>query len=59
MVGELDCVWISNEGAGTMPSITEKLSNDATQDIGGSFVLAIDGRPLALTSPHGFYVHDL
>ncbi len=59
MVGELDCIWVSNEGPETMPMITEKLSLEARGELDHSFVLAIDGQPFALTSPHGFYIHEL
>lgn len=59
MVGEIECVWVSNEGPGTMPMITEKLPRETRGRLGNSFVLAIDGEPFALTSPHGFWVHEL
>lgn len=59
MVGELGCVWVSNEGPGTMPMITEKLSRETREQLGTSFVLAIDGEPFAATSPHGFSFREL
>ena len=44
-----DVTWIGNEGAGVFPAITERVQ----ADIGGRFVLAVDGDPVALTGPHG------
>jgi len=44
-----DAVWISNEGAGVFPEWETTLPADRRH----SFVLAVDGRPVALTHPHG------
>ncbi len=41
--------WISNEGAGVLPFITEKV----TEDIRGRTILARNGQPVALVGPHG------
>ncbi|MFS0865951.1 DUF2332 domain-containing protein [Microbacterium sp. 179-B 1A2 NHS] len=45
----LDAVWISNEGVGVFPEIEGRLPADVRH----RFVLAVDGRPVALTHPHG------
>lgn len=42
--------WVSNESRGVFPSIDAQLSRDPPP---GQFVLSLDGRPLALTDPHG------
>lgn len=50
MVGELRGHWISNEGRSVLASLPlppEERGDD------GRFVLAVDGRPRALTDPHG------
>ncbi|WP_448263622.1 DUF2332 domain-containing protein [Microbacterium aurum] len=44
-----DVTWISNEGAGVLPFIT----NQVTEDIRGRTILARDGQPVALVGPHG------
>lgn len=44
-----DVTWISNEGAGVIPSITEQVD----VEIGGRTIVAINGRPVALAGPHG------
>ncbi|GAA4419334.1 hypothetical protein GCM10023169_09890 [Georgenia halophila] len=49
LVRDLDVTWLSNEGAGVLPSVAGKL----TVEPGGRFVLARDGVPVALTGPHG------
>ncbi|WP_229382356.1 DUF2332 domain-containing protein [Microbacterium schleiferi] len=41
--------WISNEGAGVLPFISEQVS----AEIRGRTILARDGRPVALVGPHG------
>jgi len=41
--------WISNEGAGVLPFITEQVAGD----IRGRTILARDGKPIALVGPHG------
>lgn len=44
-----DVTWISNEGAGVLPFITERV----TTEIRGRTILARDGEPFALVGPHG------
>ena len=44
-----DAVWISNEGLGVFPEWESGLPADVRH----RFVLALDGRPIALTHPHG------
>jgi hypothetical protein len=44
-----DVVWISNEGPGVFPFITDQV----TKPIGGRTILAVDGKPVALVGPHG------
>ena len=51
IVGELDAVWVSNEAPGLLPDVTAKVP--AEVDVGGRFILARDGEPVALTGPHG------
>lgn len=53
----LDCTWVSNEGAAVFPDIAARLPEGA--DANGRFVLAVDGRPIALTSPHGRFYESL
>ncbi len=50
-----DVTWISNEGAGVIPSITEQVD----VEIGGRTIIAINGRPVALAGPHGQSYHAL
>lgn len=51
VVGNLEAIWLSNEGPGTVPWITEKL--DPSIDVGQHFILARDNEPIALTGGHG------
>jgi hypothetical protein len=44
-----DVTWISNEGAGVLPFITEKVDAETR----GRTILARDGEPIALVGPHG------
>ncbi|MDF2710580.1 DUF2332 domain-containing protein [Nonomuraea muscovyensis] len=44
--------WISNEAPGVLPSVERHLPRPAPADR-AVFVLALDGRPLAFTGPHG------
>jgi hypothetical protein len=43
--------WIAQESAEVLPEISAQLPEGARA--GGAFVLALDGRPVALTAPHG------
>jgi hypothetical protein len=49
-VGNLDAVWISNEAPGVFPAIAAQLSMRVPR---GKFLLAVDGRPVAFSDPHG------
>jgi hypothetical protein len=44
-----DAVWLSNEGVGVFPEFERMLPPDHRH----SFVLAVNGEPVALTHPHG------
>lgn len=44
-----DIIWISNEGRAVFPEVGERIRRPAD----GRFVLSVDGRPVALTGPHG------
>lgn len=45
--------WLSNEGPGVFPDIAERVTTPAPPQHPAPFVLALDGRPVAWTSPHG------
>lgn len=47
----LDATWLSNEGRLVLPWVNEQL--DPTLDVGAGFILAVDGRPVAVTGAHG------
>ena len=49
---QLPCQWISNESPRVLPHIAAQLAVHPDH-IGGRFVLARNGRPVALTGPHG------
>jgi hypothetical protein len=49
MLARRDVTWISNEGAGVLPSVTAQV----TKPVDGRLILAVDGTPIALTGPHG------
>ncbi|MFC7329761.1 DUF2332 domain-containing protein [Marinactinospora rubrisoli] len=51
-VRELPCHWISNEAPGVLPGLKERLPVPVPAGR-GVFLLALDGRPVAFTSPHG------
>lgn len=44
-----DVTWISNEGAGVIPSIGEQVD----VEIGGRTIVAVNGHAVALAGPHG------
>ncbi|MEW9532178.1 DUF2332 domain-containing protein [Microbispora sp. NPDC049125] len=50
--------WVSNEGASRLPSVSERLTRDLPEDR-LTFLTALDGRPLAMTGPHGEWLHWL
>ncbi|RJN32203.1 DUF2332 domain-containing protein [Nesterenkonia natronophila] len=49
--------WVSNEGPGVLPEIAEQLPEEDA--VGSGFILALDGRPLARSGPHGQYLESL
>jgi hypothetical protein len=49
-VRSLDAAWISNEAPGVFPEIAAQLPDGVPR---GQFVLAVDGRPIAFSDPHG------
>ena len=49
-VRQLGAVWICNEAPGVFPDTTAQLADTVPR---GQFILSIDGRPVALTDPHG------
>lgn len=51
VVDDLDAVWLSNEGPAVLPDVAQGLPSGI--DAAGHFVLARDGKPIALTGPHG------
>ncbi|QDB78758.1 DUF2332 domain-containing protein [Georgenia wutianyii] len=55
VVDDLPGHWISNEGRGVLPG----LPSPGVRTDDGRFVLAVDGRPRALTDPHGRSVSGL
>ena len=57
MISRLNAVWISLEAPGVLPKIDAQMSNigDADQ----SFILALDGSPVAIAHQHGRSVHWL
>lgn len=44
-------VWISNEGPAVLPEVTKRIVDPPS--FGNRLVLAVNGRPVALTAPHG------
>jgi hypothetical protein len=48
--------WISNEAPRVLPSVARHLPRPAPKDH-ATFVLALDGRPVAFTGPHGQSLH--
>lgn len=55
-VKQLPVRWIANEDARVVPSVREKVPD---WDGPPSFVMSLDGEPLARTGPHGQYLHWL
>ncbi|BCJ59581.1 hypothetical protein Jiend_30030 [Micromonospora endophytica] len=51
LVRGLPCRWISNEGTGVLPELASAVKLDP--DGPAMFLLALDGQPLGLASPHG------
>ncbi|MEM7414397.1 MAG: DUF2332 domain-containing protein [Gemmatimonadota bacterium] len=50
VVSDVECVWIANEGRSVFPDIAERAGDHARAD---RFLLSMNGRPRALTGPHG------
>jgi hypothetical protein len=57
IVSQLPAVWVSFEGLGVLPEIGAGLGVSERDD--RAFVLARDGQPMALASPHGRWMHWL
>ncbi|MET3808070.1 hypothetical protein ABIB25_005097 [Nakamurella sp. UYEF19] len=51
LVRQLPIRWISQEGLGVFPAIRDQLPHQGADS--GQLVLALDGKPLARTAPHG------
>ena len=57
IVSQLPAVWVSFEGLGVLPEIGARPGVSERDD--RAFVLARDGQPMALASPHGRWMHWL
>jgi hypothetical protein len=57
VVSQLPAVWVSFEGLGVLPGIGARLGVSERDD--RAFVLACDGLPMALASPHGRWMRWL
>lgn len=57
VVSQLPAVWLSFEGLGVLPGIGARLGVSERDD--RAFVLARDGQPMALASPHGRWMRWL
>jgi hypothetical protein len=57
IVSQLPAVWVSFEGLGVLPGIGARLGVSERDD--RAFVLARDGQPMALASPHGRWMRWL
>jgi hypothetical protein len=57
IVSQLPAVWVSFEGLGVLPEIGARLGVSERDD--RAFVLARDGQPMALASPHGRWMRWL
>jgi hypothetical protein len=55
VVRQLDAIWLSNEGEGVLPWVTPR----AHAHDGACFVIARDGVPVGLASPHGQWLEWL
>lgn len=55
-VTKLPATWISNESPLVFPEFAAQLSEPPPKD---QFLLAIDGKPVAFTGPHGQFIHWL
>ena len=50
VVRQIDAVWISNEAPSVFPELAKASPPRRTPD---QFLLAVDGKPVAWTGPHG------
>jgi hypothetical protein len=57
VVSQLPAVWVSFEGLGVLPGIGARLGVSERDE--RAFVLARDGQPIALASPHGRWIRWL
>jgi hypothetical protein len=57
IVSQLPAVWVSFEGLGVLPGIGARLGVSERDD--RAFVLARDGQPIAVASPHGRWMRWL
>jgi len=57
IVSQLPAVWVSFEGLGVLPGIGARLGGSERDE--RAFVLARDGQPIALASPHGRWIRWL
>lgn len=48
--------WISNESPDVLPSVAARLTRPAPRDQ-LTFILALDEQPVAVTAPHGEWLH--
>lgn len=55
-VAEMGAVWISNESPAALPEVAAKLDRKPPP---GSFLLAVNGNPVAFTGGHGQSIHWL
>jgi hypothetical protein len=58
VVSQVPAVWVSFEGLGVLPEIDARLMQESEPD-SRAFVLARDGAPVALASPHGRWIRWL
>lgn len=58
LVQEAPCHWIANEAPATLPEVHAALPPAAPFRT-GEFVVALDGRPMAVAAPHGRYLRWL
>ncbi len=55
IVRGLDAVWISNEAPGVFPELAKQAPRQPSPEL--FFLLAIDGKPVGWTGPHGQSIH--
>lgn len=52
-VGRLPVTWVSNEAAPVLPTVAQAVPAARRHALPGSFLLGVDGSPVAFTGPHG------